>query len=85
MSCRPRDTVQQFQHKSCFTLLRQSDVIFVELMGPNITHLERFVCGVVEHPRSDSYAEGAPGALTRGDSHAAFHTSILDIWVGRDL
>ena len=54
-------------------------------MGPNITYLEHLVCGVVEHPKSDSYAEGGPGASAKGGSHAVFHTSILDIWVGRDL
>ena len=44
-----------------------------------------FVIGVVEHPQPDPCAEGTPGALTKGDSHAVFHVPILDIWVGRDL
>ena len=63
----------------------QSEVIFVELMSPNNTRPERFARGVVEHPRHDSYVEGAPGASIEGGLHAVFHTSILDIWVGRDL
>ena len=54
-------------------------------MGANNTHLERFARGVVEHPQYDSYVEGVPGASAKGGSHAVFHTSILDIWVGRDL
>ena len=54
-------------------------------MGPSNTHPERFARGVVEHPRHDPCAEGAPGASAEGGSHAVFHTSILDIWVGRDL
>ena len=85
MFCRLSDTVGPFVPKSCFTPLRQSEVIFVELMGPNSTRLERFARGVVEHPQYDSCAEGAPGASAEGGSHAVFHTSILDIWVGRDL
>ena len=44
-----------------------------------------FAIGVVKHPHFDSNAEGAPGVLAKGGSHAVFHTSILDIWVGRDL
>ena len=74
-----------FEHKTRFSHLRKSEVIFVELMGPSYTHLERFPRGVVEHPKSDSCAEGGPGASAKGGSHAVFHTSILDIWVGRDL
>ena len=54
-------------------------------MASNITYLEHSVRGVVEHPRLDPYAEGGPGASAKGGSHAVFHTSILDIWVGRDL
>ena len=49
------------------------------------SHLGGFVIGVVEHPQYDSCVEGAPGASAKGGSHAVFHTSILDIWVGRDL
>ena len=54
-------------------------------MGPNNTRPERFARGVVEHPQYDPCVEGAPGASAEGGSHAVFHTSILDIWVGRDL
>ena len=54
-------------------------------MGPSYTRPERFARGVVEHPRHEPCAEGAPGASAEGGSHAVFHTSILDIWVGRDL
>ena len=50
MSSRSRDIVRPFGAKKCFTLLRQSDVIFVELMGPSYTRPERFARGVVEHP-----------------------------------
>ncbi len=65
--------------------MRKSEVIFVELMGPNNTRLERFARGVVEHPRLDPCAEGAPGASPEGGLRAVFHIPILDIWVGRDL
>ena len=65
--------------------MRQSEVFFVELMGANNTSPERFARGVVEHPRHDACAEGGPGASAKGGSHAVFHTSILDIWAGRDL
>ena len=71
--------------KRCFTLLRQSEVIFVERMGPNITHPEHFVRGVVEHPKSDSCAEGGPGARPRCGFRVVFHVTIRGIWVGRDL
>ena len=54
-------------------------------MVPNITRPERFARGVVEHPQSDQRARGAPGDLAKGGFRAVFHTSILDIWVGRDL
>ena len=54
-------------------------------MGANNTRPERFARGVVEHPQYDSCVEGAPGGRAKGGSHAVFHTSILDIWVGRDL
>ena len=50
-----------------------------------ISHQGSFVNGVVEHPYFDSSAEGAPGALAKGGSHAVLHVPILDIWVGRDL
>ncbi len=71
--------MRQFEHKRGFSLLRHFDVIFVELMGPSITHLEHFDRGVVEHPQLDSCAEGVPGALAKGGSHAVFHVPILDI------
>ena len=54
-------------------------------MGPSYNDLMRFARGVVEHPEFDSCVEGGPGASAKGGSHAVFHTSILDIWVGRDL
>ena len=54
-------------------------------MGPSNTRPGRLARGVVEHPRHDPCVEGAPGASAEGGSHAVFHTSILDIWVGRDL
>ena len=85
MFCRLSDTVGSLVPKSCFTPLRQSEAIFVELTGPNITYLKHLVRGVVEHPKSDSCVKGGPGASAKGGSHAVFHTSILDIWVGRDL
>ena len=59
--------------------------MFREVMTHWTSHLGGFVIGVVEHPRHDSCAEGAPGASAEGGSHAVFHTSILDIWTGRDL
>ena len=70
---------------SCFTPLRQSEVIFVERVGPNNTHLEHFVRGVVEHPESDSCVESVPGVRPGCGSHAVFHVPIRDIRVGRDL
>ena len=85
MSSRSCDIVRPFGAKRCFTLIRQFEVIFVELMGANNTHLERFARGVMEHPQYDSCVEGAPGASAKDGSHAVFHTSILDIWVGRGL
>ena len=54
-------------------------------MGPSYTRPERFARGVVEHPRHDPCAEGAPGASAEGGLRAVFHIPILDIWVGRDL
>ena len=54
-------------------------------MVPNITHPERFARGVVKHPHFDPIVGGAPGDLTKGGFHAVFHTSILDICVGRNL
>ena len=83
--CRLNDTVRPFEHKRRFTPLRQSDVIFVERMGPNNTHPEHSVRGVVEHPNSDSCAEGVPGARPGCGFRAVFHVPIRGIWVGRDL
>ena len=77
--------MRPFVHPGCFTPLRQSEVIFVELKGPNNTHLERFSRGVVEHPKSDSFVEGAPGASAKGGLHAVFHVPIRDIRVSCDL
>ena len=54
-------------------------------MGPIYTRLERLARGVVEHPRHDSCAEGAPGGRAKGGFHTGYYMSILDIWVGRDL
>ena len=54
-------------------------------MGPNNTHLEHFVRGVVEHPGSDSCVEGVPGARPGCGFRAVFHVPIRGIWVGRDL
>ena len=54
-------------------------------MGPNNTRPDRLARGVVEHPRQDPCVEDAPCLSADGGSHAVFHTSILDIWVGRDL
>ena len=85
MLYRLNDTVRSFEHKRRFSPVRQSEAIFVELMGPNNTHLEHLVRGVVEHPKSDSCLEGGPDASAKSGSHAVFDTSILDIWVGRDL
>ena len=85
MSRRPRDTVRPFGDKKSFTLVRQSEVIFVELMGSNITYLEHLVRGVVEHPKSDPCAEGVPGARPGCGFRAVFHVPIRDIRVGRDL
>ena len=85
MFCRLSDTVRQFGHKKRNPPVPKSEVISVERIGPNNTHPEHFARGVVEHPESDSCLEGGPGASAKGGSHAVFHSSILDIWVGRDL
>ena len=85
MFCRLSDTVGSFGVQSCFTPLQQSEVIFVELMGPNNTYLEHFVRGVVEHPKSDSCVEGVPGARPGCGFRAVFHVPIRGIWAGRDL
>ena len=63
--------------------MRKSEVIFVELMGPNNTRLERFARGVVEHPEYDSCVEGAPGASAEGGFRAVFHVPIRDfrLWL----
>ena len=68
-----------------FSPFRQSEVIFVERMGPNITHPENFVRGVVEHLKSDSCVERVPGVRPGCDFRAVFHVPIRGIWVGRDL
>ena len=85
MFSRSRDTVQLFGAKRCFTLVRKSEVIFVELMGPTYTRPERFPRGVAEHPRHDSCAEGAPGGRAKGGFCTGYCMSILDIWVSCDL
>ena len=55
-------------------------------MGPNNTHPEHLVRGVVEHfLKSDSYVEGVPGARPGCGFRAVFHVPIRSIWVGRDL
>ena len=54
-------------------------------MGPNNTHLEHFVRGVVELLGSDSCVEGVPDARPRCGFRAVFHVQIRDIWVGRDV
>ena len=54
-------------------------------MGPNNTHLGRFVRGVVEHPESDSCVGGVPGARPGCGFRAVFHVPIRDIRAGRDL
>ena len=63
MSCRLNDTVRPFVANGGFSPVRQYEAIFVERMGPNNTHPEHFVRGVVEHPESDSCDKGsrAPG------------------------
>ena len=73
MFCRLSDTVGPFGVQGCFTPLRQSEVIFVERMGPNNTHLEHLVRGVVEHPNSDSRAEGVPDVRPGCGFRAVFH------------
>ena len=74
-----------FGAKRCFTPVRQSEVIFVARIGPNNTHPEHSVRGVVEHPESDPGAEGVPGARPGCGFRAVFHVPIRGIWVGRDL
>ena len=85
MFCRLNNTVGPFGVNRRFSPVRQSEAIFVELMGPNITHLERFVRGVVEHPKSGSCVEGIPGDRPRCGFHVVFHVPIRDIRAGRDL
>ena len=79
------DIVPPFGAKTGFSPGRQSEVIFVERMGPNNTHLERFARGVVEHPESDPCAEGLPGARPGCGFRAVFHVPIRGIRAGRDL
>ena len=85
MFSRLSDTVGPFVHPSRFSRQRQFEVIFVERMGPNNTHPEHSVRGVVEHPKSDSCVEGVPGARPGCGFRVVFHVPIRDIWVGRDL
>ena len=85
MFCRLSDTVGLFGIHGCFTPVQQSEVIFVGRMGPNNTHPEHLVRGVVEHPESDPCVEGVPGARPGCGFRAVFHVPIRDIWVGRDL
>ena len=85
MSCRLSDTVRPFGAKRGFSPVRQSEAIFVERMGPSYTHPEHSVRGVVEHPKSDSCVEGVPGDRPGCGFRAGYRTSILGIWVGRDL
>ena len=54
-------------------------------MGSNITYLEHSVRGVVEHPKSDSRAEGVPGARPGCGFRAVFHVQIRGTRAGRDL
>ena len=82
MSC---DVVRPFVRNRRKPLTPKSDAILEELMVPNITRPERFARGVVEHPQFGSCAGDTPGDLAKGGFRAVFHTSILDIWVGRDL
>ena len=44
-----RNVVQPFVGPTWKSLSTKSEVIFVERMGPNNTHPERFARGVVEH------------------------------------
>ena len=67
-----------------FSPLRQSEVLFVEVMPHLISHQGGFAGGVVEHLRSGSCAEGAPGDPSGGGPRAGFRISILDIWVSCD-
>ena len=68
-----------------FSPVPDFEVIFVERMGPNYTHLERFVCGVVEHPQHDSCADGALCASAEGDFHGVFHVPIREFRFDCDL
>ena len=61
-----------------FSPVQQSDVIYVNEMGPNYTHMKRFVRGVVEHSELDSCAEVTLTASTEYGRHAVFHVPTCD-------
>ena len=80
-----RDVAQQFVPNNRKPLSQKSEAIFVERIGPNNTHPERFPRGVDKHPHFGSYVEGTPGDSAKGGFYAVFHRSIRDSRVGRDL
>ena len=57
-----------------FSLFQQFDIIFVEELGD----LMCFVCGVVEHPKLDSYVDDMLSASAEGSLHVVF--SRADLW-----
>ena len=85
MSCRLSGTARSFGVGGSKSLVQQYEVIFVEQMGPNITHPEHFVPDVVEHPKSDSCVEGVPRAWPGCGFRAVFLVPIRGIRAGRDL
>ena len=85
MFCRLGNTVGPFVRKTRFSLLRQSEVVFVELMGSVYTHQGGSAGGVVEHPQPGSCAEGVPGDRPGCGFCAVFHIPIRGIRAGRDL
>ena len=55
-----------------FSLVQQSDVIFMEEMGLSYTHLMCFVCGVVEHLQLNSCVDDMLSASAESSIHILY-------------
>ena len=80
-----RDIVRPFVRPEWKSPHRNSEAIFVDPMGCNYAHQERFRHGVDEHPNFGPCSWDTPGASAKGGSYAVFHMSKQDFRVGRDL
>ena len=77
--------MRQFVVNGCFALRREAEVIIRDVITHLISHQGIFATGVVEHARSGSCVEGAPGDRAGCGFSVVFHVPIRGIRVGRDL